>query len=416
MTLSIQYNSAPLNDFKVLETADGGTVTVMSIAGQPVHPTPRFWTSLCSGYSNYGLSTKLFKLFTHAEVFQRISDVAGADGRDRLRFALEDKGAGNPRLLAVTNPTKPLVEYPRMQEQLALYGATGAVDHQGKVGAAPEYKDGIIRSTHTPSNMDDRTIAGDGFSHQYVMETPIDGFGKPLIYLSLLRQVCTNGMIGYSRAFRTEINLGRGTEGVGGADVMFSISRALDSFSNEEGYAALAQRFESATNSWASVYEVNRILKVVNKMATSGMFTIPTRETGGTIDNLALKRDSVLGAQLSLEPEDKTPSNPVNIKLQRAFTELVGPLTEIYGIAHLDAVSQKKMAKIPARCTMYELLNFVTEVATHYCDEKNGRLLQAEVGNFVSAEYDLEGTCETHPNFTDFFTNLEDETNPDLER
>lgn len=395
MVQSIQYGSAPLCNFRVTETAEGGRVTLMDIDGVKVTPTPRFWTSLCSGYSNYGLSTKLFKLFTHAEVFQRVSDVIGSEGKDRLRFALEDRGAGLPKLLAVTNPTKALVEYPRMQEVLARYGVE-----------KPEYADGIIRSTHTPQHMDDLQIAGDGFSHRYVMETPIDGFGKPLIYLTLLRQVCTNDMIGYARIFRTEINIGRTSEGIGAADTMFSITRALDSFSNEEGYAALTQRFESATRSWASVYEVNRVLKVINKMAQQGLFTQPNTSRPGGIDGLAQTRAIVL----KVDGNEVADQNPVNIKLQRAFTQMVGPLCEIYGIAHLDAISQKKMSKIPARCTMYDLLNFTTEAATHYCNEKDGRLLQAEVGNFVSAEFDLEGTCDTHPNFTDFFTNLDDDT------
>lgn len=397
MVKRIEYGAAPLNAFKVLETTDGGKVNVMSIDGRTVAPTPRFWTSLCSGYSNYGLSTKLFKLFTHAEVFQRVSDVVGGEGKDRLRFTLENLGAGNPRLLAVTNPAKPLVRYDRMSEVLVRYDAQNT-----------EYKDGIIRSTHTPQHMDDFQIAGDGFSHQYVMETPIDGFGKPLIYLSLLRQVCTNGMIGYARAFRTEINIGRGSDGNDGADTMFSISRALDSFSNEEGYAALRQRFESAANSWASVYEVNRVLKVINKMAQKNMFVEPQAKRAGIIDELAHQRDIVLGSNADAAADME--QNPVNIKLLRAFAQIAGDLCAIYGIAHLDAITTKKMQKIPARCKMYDLLNFATEAATHYCGEKDGRLLQAEVGNFVSNEYDLEGTSQSHPQFTDFFTKLDDDT------
>lgn len=392
--MKIEYGSAALNSFQVLETDDNGKVTVMSVDGRSVKPTSRFWTSLCSNFSTYGLSTKLFKLFTHQEVFQRVSDVIGADGKDRLRFALETFDAGNPNLLAVTNPNKAVVEYERMGEVLARYNAQGT-----------EYKGGIIRSTHAPAHMDDVQIAGDGFSHQYVMETPIDGFGKPLIYLSLLRQVCSNGMIGYARAFRTEINIGRGGEE---GDTMFSISRALDSFNNEEGYAALRQRFESAANSWASVYEVNRVNKVILKMAQKGMFAAPQAKRQGYIEHLATRRNTVLGVGADLGGIEQ---NPVNIMIMRAFTQMVGDLCSIYGIAHLDAVSLKKMQKIPARCTMYDLLNFVTECATHYCGEKDGRLLQAEVGNFVSNEYDLENSCESYQQFQDFFTDIDRDTN-----
>ncbi|MBW2672202.1 MAG: hypothetical protein JRD89_02145 [Deltaproteobacteria bacterium] len=393
MVKSIQYNSAPLNAFTVLDTTDKGKVTHLSIDGVTVVPTPRFWTSLCSTYSTYGLSTKLFKLFTHSEVFQRVTDVVGAEGKDRLRYAVE-QSKGTLKLLAVTHPSKPVVEYERMEEVLVRYGAE-------KI----EYNEGIIRSTHAPTIMDDVNIVGDAFTHQYVMETPIDGFGKPLIYLSLLRQVCSNGMIGFARAFRSEINIGRG--GQTADETMFSVSRALDSFNNEEGYAALRQRFESAANSWASVYEVNRVLKVINTMAQRGMFHNPGTTPMGVIDDLATTRDAVLSS--GIDSVDEAIKNPVNIKLMRAFSQMTGGLCEIYGITHLDAISQKKMSKIPARCSMYDLLNFTTETATHYCNEKDGRLLQAEVGNFISAEYDLEGTMDTHPNFSDFFTKIDDD-------
>ena len=135
--MKIEYGSSPLNGFQVKETDENGKVTLMSVDGRNVKPTSRFWTSLCSGFSNYGLTTKLFKLFTHQEVFQRVSDVIGADGKDRLRFALETFDAGPPNLLAVTNPSKALVRYERMGEVLERYHAQGT-----------EYKGGIIRSTH----------------------------------------------------------------------------------------------------------------------------------------------------------------------------------------------------------------------------------------------------------------------------
>ena len=55
----------------------------------------------------------------------------------------------------------------------------------------------------------------------------------------------SNGMIGYAPAFRTHISIGRdplaGIEG--------PVGRAMDSFSHEEGYAALRDRLESARRS-----------------------------------------------------------------------------------------------------------------------------------------------------------------------
>lgn len=63
-------------------------------------------------------------------------------------------------------------------------------------------------------------------------------------------------MIGYARAFRSSLSLGTGNENPG-----FAISRALEGFGNDQGFAALRQRFQSAAKSWASVYEANTIYK-----------------------------------------------------------------------------------------------------------------------------------------------------------
>lgn len=387
--MKIEYGGANLTAFKVEETRDGGEVNLISIDGRTVEPSPRFWGSLCSQYSSYGMSLRMFKLWTHAEVFQRLTDVLGTTGKERLRYALEDRGAGHPRLLAVTNPRKALLQYERASEVLTRYGARNV-----------EYAHGVVRSTHVPARMDDFEVAGDQFSHQYIMETPIDGYGNPLIYLSLLRQVCTNGMIGYAKAFKSEIAIGRGGTD---ADTVHSVTRALDSFSNEEGYAALRQRFEAAALSWASIYEVNRVAKTLHLMAQRGMFLQPGVNPAGMVENFAFRRGVVLKL-------DDTETCPVAIKIMRAFTQLVGDLTRKYGVSHLDAFSRKKMERLISYCTMLELLNFATEIATHYCTESDGRLLQAEVGSLISSEYDLEGSKLEYPTPADFYTDIDTDT------
>jgi hypothetical protein len=391
----IDYSTAPLRSIKIEEVGENGAVTALSIEDRKFLPTSRFWTSLCSTYSTHGLSTKVFKLFSHQEVLQRLTDVLGGDDKARIRFTFEDKGTAPGNILAVTLPSKPVIPYERIAETLSRYNALSL-----------DYSGGIVRSTHTPNHMADFKIAGDGFAHQYVLETPIDGFGSPLIYLSLLRQVCSNGMIGYSRAFRSEISMGRGDNQ--NANVIFSLERALDSFSNEDGYAALRSRFETATNSWASIAECNRVYKVLAKMAEKGMFLQKPSDGAKLVNRFAVRREAVIGVNPGT-PEGSEAS-VASVRIMRAYAGMTGDLCSIYGLTHLDALSRKKMAQLPAHCSMYDLLNFTTEIATHHCAEKEGRLLQAEVGNFVSSEFDLEGskTDSCKPQFTDWFTDTSD--------
>jgi hypothetical protein len=386
----LDYAVAPLRSIKIEEVGQKGRVSMLSIDDRKFCPTSRFWTSLCSTYSTHGLSTKVFKLFSHQEVLQRLTDVLGGDDKARIRFTFEDKGTAPGNILAITLPSKPVITYETINGTLSKYNALSVT-----------YGDGIVRSTHTPNHMQDFKIGGDGFAHQYVLETPIDGFGSPLIYLSLLRQVCSNGAIGYSRAFRSEISMGRGD--TKNADLMFSMERALDSFSNEEGFAALRTRFESSTQSWASISECNRIYKVLAAMAQKGLFLKQGTEGAKLVEKHAARREAVINAG-----GEGTQENPVVVKIMRAYASLTGDLCSIYGLTHLDALSRKKMQQLPAHCTMYDLLNFATEVATHHCEEKNGRLLQAEVGNFVSNEYDLEGSKVSKEQFADWFLDTSD--------
>src|SRR5690606_38441224 len=82
-------------------------------------------------------------------------------------------------------------------------------------GSDIRYCDGVVESSHVPrAGANSFEISGDAFANRFVMSTPIDGYGLPNIYLSLLRQICSNGMVGYAKTFRTTLALGRGGDDV----------------------------------------------------------------------------------------------------------------------------------------------------------------------------------------------------------
>ena len=60
---------------------------------------------------------------------------------------------------------------------------------------------------------------------------------------------------------------------------------------------------------------------------------------------------------------------------------------------------------LPARCRVYDLLNFASELATHHARPVASQALQAHIGTMVSDEYDMEGTAEKVSDFDDFFVN-----------
>lgn len=345
MKWSFEYGLTKVRDLQVASAkrSKSGRLTVgrMEVGGQLVAPTDRFWRSF---FIRFGISDSVFRYFDPAEVFERISQQAPDDS---LRFCVQHGGDGKSRLLAVSNPNRPMIRYGEVTDLVSRFG-----------GTSTSYTEGIVTSTHVPRSGDQTfKIGGDSFKHRFVMETPIDGFSHPKVFLSFLRTVCSNGMIGYGRAFRSDISLGK--------DISYCISRALESFDNGEGYAALRQRFESAQKSWASLHECVGLYKCLTKM-----------NDGESLSAGHWSRD---------------------------FHRMTGNLHSLYGLANLDALSQKRQRVLPARCRVYDLLNFASEMATHRATPMAGRHLQAYIGSLISDEYDMEGTAQTVTDFTDFF-------------
>lgn len=345
MKWDFDYGQARIGDFRVVAERDpqNNRVAVRSIElnGESLQPTRRFWKSL---FMRFGFSEGVFRYFDHAEVFERVAQSAPSD---RLRYCIERNPAGQAKLLSVSNLKRPVITHDEVSDLLSRYE-----------GRDIEYQEGVLTSTHRPRSGDCTfEIGGDEFKHRFVMETPVDGFSQPKIYLSFLRMICSNGAIGYSKAFRSDVSLGK--------DLGHCISRALESYDNGEGYAGLRQRFASAQTSWASLHECNQLYKLLIKHDRGKGFT--RRETLSD------------------------------------FHRLTGRLHELYGLTNLDALSEKRLRVLPAKCRVYDLLNFASELATHHADLTAGREIQAHIGSLISDEYDMEGTANEASEFQDFF-------------
>ena len=149
----------------------------------------------------------------------------------------------------------------------------------------------------------------------------------------------------------------------------------MESYDNGEGYAALRQRFESAQTSWASIRECLQLYQAISRVKLQG-----DRKPQGLLDD---------------------------------FRQMTGNLHMLYGLANLDAISSKRQRILPARCRIYDLLNFASEVGTHYATAEGNKAMQAFVGGLISDEYDMEGTAESTTEFSDFFMKSESsEANP----
>lgn len=347
------YGMATVSNLKVnkVSRTETGRVTLreLELDGRPVIPTKRFWKSF---FSRFGIAETVFRYFSPNEVFERISQMHPDDS---FRFCISNqelKGVQTNRLLAITNIKKPVIRYDHIAELV-----------QERGGMDVTYRDGLLTSFHAPRGGSRQIqIGGDQFRDRFCMETPVDGYGHPRLFLSMMRMVCSNGMIGYSRAFRSDIPVGK--------DMVHCIGRALESFDNDEGYVALRKRFESAQTSWASVHECLQLGAVLER----------------------IYRD------------DQTQSRG----LLGRFRSVAGDMSALYGLANLEALSDKRKRILPSRARVYDLINFASEVATHHADPEGANRMQAYIGSLISDEYDLEGTAKDAPEFDAFFVDESD--------
>jgi hypothetical protein len=358
MNLTFEYGLCKIKEIQAIANPEGKKckdIRRVSLQGRPMTASKRFWKSL---HRRFGFTENFFNWFSPIEVFERISQVAR---NDQVRWCVEHQEDGKQKILGVSNPSSSIIQYENLNQLLEQYKPEQVT-----------YNDGVVTSRHQLKHSIDFKIAGDSFENRYQLDTPIDGFGRPAIYLSLLRLICSNGAIGFSPAFRSELSLGKGKD-----RGEFAIERALDSFNNDEGYAAMRQRFESATNSWASMAEAQALYKVLTKAYGVG--------------------------RSSKASEDESTASPSAMpEITRALRKTVGDFGEIYGLANPDALSIKRQRTLPAKCRVYELLNFASEVATHHMLPSAQRPVQAFIGELISHEYDLEGTCEKFGDWTDF--------------
>jgi len=342
-------------DLKVGTTDKGGREFTVGIDGQGVSYTDRFGTSLL-GLLGQGKS--VFDLFNPEEVLERAID------RDKLKevtiTTATDRQTGFISALAASKVDK---------QRVAVQDIGNIIDASFDNSDGPgdrtvtgvDYTDGIITLRHQPTiEMPNFDIAGDVISPQFFTEIPIDGYGNPNAYVGILREVCANGMIAMAKAFRHNIQLGNGgkKDDAGPGTIL---TRFFATYNNEDGYSALRERLEAAAVSPASLDEFYKLFQILNAAAHPA-----EGDTRTFIDD--------------------------EVNVTSTFNDIGGDTLREYGLTSLNALSQKVRSRVPVeQCTIYDLTNVATEVASHHCDPATARKLHGFVGTMISDTYDLEG-------------------------
>ncbi len=300
----------------------------LTVNGERFRPTNRFLNSMCS---RFGFAPSIYGLFEPDEVFGRISD---RKPLHKVRVAIDNK---EREVLAVSTPGKPIITDHIADRVL------GGLD---RTPYRVDYRDGVVTSYHTIGR--EWKIGPDRAVSQIKVSIPVDGFGLPDIVLGWIRQVCTNGAVAVSPVFRSQVSLGKGAD-----DGERVLMRAIDSFSNEEGFAAISQRVDAASKTPASIAEV-----------------------------ASFRRALVSGIKTGMNITD----------IMNRLERVTGSLSDKYHVPSENALSIKKQRLLNMNCSVAHLINTGSELVTHRPEIfSKPESVYAWIGDRIANEFDLEG-------------------------
>lgn len=302
------------------------------------------------------LGRSVFNYFSPDEVFERVAK----HSKDVVRITTE----GFKNAEASSTLHGKVLTFSGLNKPTMLPG--DVVDLAERYdGVRPSYHDGLVSVSFPcpfPMNMSIVGKSDSDFTTRFTVDFNLDCFGAPAAYLELLRKVCSNGMVARTKAFRTEFSLGKDDSNISAV-----LNRAIGSFNSEEGYHAYRDRMTAATRSWASLGNYLTLSKSIFRGCAANGFGIKERRE-------------------IIERLDKITEAPMHM----------------YSFIAGGAISPRTAKVLAINCTVYDLINFATEVATHKFTNLTAKnYLYGWLGDIIVSEYDLENTRDKFADFKD---------------
>ena len=184
-------------------------------------------------------------------------------------------------------------------------------------------------------------------------------------------------MIAKAKLFKSSIKLGNKIDTNIPQMIQF-----IESFNNEKAYEAVQSRLKSAMRSPASLDEIYRLSSILDDEKFATIHTNAKYAKNDT--NIIIDSDQL-----------------------RALRKLSGDEADRYGLISLASLDKKRRQKLSSNTTVYNLLNYASELATHYATEnKQRQILYAWIGDMIGNEYDLEGILDKDEEPIDLFLSI----------
>jgi hypothetical protein len=362
----IKYGITRLSDIEILTESvpmNNGKIKVVPanvvIDNEQYGFSNRFGTSLCS---QYGLSPSIFQLFSYDEVFERLLATDTTKGHN-VRYAVDSDG----KLLGLSSVNKNVIDSDTVKSVIGM-----------KKPWNIRYGNGVVELIFN-ANINDKVYGGEDFGFTYSISIPIDGYGNASSNVGWLRFICSNGAIAISTVLRNIISVPNAKKNnIIGANMSTHLLRYVENFNDSDGFEVLKQRLESSVTTPASIDEIRKAVKVIDR---TGAFKSGNEEKGtdGTLLPTTIAHETI-----------KTLADNVNMTY--------------YGLSSYDEVSEKKRKLLPTKMTTHDLMNFMSEYGTHKLNNADDkRVVDAFLGELIANEYDLEGTLSTNEQPADLF-------------
>ncbi len=348
MTTAIKTQKIELSDLKIVRTQnENDRENKFAIQiGDGMYTPTQRFWS--SFGSRYLVNRDMFRFFEPEEVLER---VIKKNGNSECKVT-----SYNGDLFAMIDAKKEVITHDQAREILENGAKIQKLSGRDSVKSKVEVVGASFLLDREFDGMSFK-ISNEEFKCRTRFDIPIDGYGEASAIAGLTRLACINGMISSTKITETILRMQ--------GDMLGSLRRAVETYQNEDGFRAAELRTRVAMETTASVNEV--------------MYC----------------RDALKSR---------------HAELAHKFDRITGDLSTRYGKTSFNTLSDRKKSLVPSDTSCFELVNCLTEVASHLSTPESRIDVDRAIHYMLGKkEFDLEGlqVSKKKDDFTArYFTNV----------
>lgn len=333
MKHNVSYETGDFNSLTFSHTFGKKSKVDVTLHGQKVETTSRFWGSLTQLIKGNTSFPTEFKLFSAQECLERLQK----NHNKQIKFCI-DRVGGKLRLQGINDVKTNIFDIEQAMNFLdKRYGSLENV----------KYNNGII-SYMAETNNSIKLFNSDDLKARKVLEIPIDNFRDPQVYTEFLRLVCLNGMRASSREFIKTVKFG---------NEAYRLHDVFDTYERSKSFKLMEDLFNEKCKIQTTASELKSVMNTI-------------KDTYKVKDN----------EELNDYADSSSYFIRNNILDQSGLRDSFG----IRVISDLDQLNKKQLDGLPTQYTAFDLINILTELRTHVSVGENLKKIDKKVGDLLT--------------------------------